>query len=240
MLKLARVLLLAVLLVFWFIFGLLLCLVRPRHRNNVYVFASMYHAVCPLLGLKVKVILPPGVDEIGPAVYVCNHQTNFDIFTVTGAVRPGVVAVGKKSLAWIPLFGILFWLSGNVLIDRSNRSRAISTISQVVDRIKSRGTSIWMFPEGTRSQGRGLLPFKAGAFHTAVQAGVPVVPIICSSYFGQVDLNRWDNGEVLIEMLPPLCSKEHGAAGIRELTETCRVQMEAKLAELDSKVRRPV
>jgi 1-acyl-sn-glycerol-3-phosphate acyltransferase len=41
-------------------------------------------------------------------------------------------------------------------------------------------------------------------------------------------------------MLPPLCSKEHGAAGIRELTETCRVQMEAKLAELDGKVRRPV
>ncbi|MFM4736418.1 1-acyl-sn-glycerol-3-phosphate acyltransferase, partial [Aeromonas caviae] len=55
MLKLARVLLLALLLVFWFLFGLLLCLVRPRHPNNVYVFARMYHAVCPLIGLKVRV-----------------------------------------------------------------------------------------------------------------------------------------------------------------------------------------
>lgn len=52
MLKLARVLLLGLLLIFWFLFGLLLCLVRPRHPNNVYVFARMYHAVCPLIGLR--------------------------------------------------------------------------------------------------------------------------------------------------------------------------------------------
>ncbi|MGL5484347.1 MAG: 1-acyl-sn-glycerol-3-phosphate acyltransferase, partial [Aeromonas veronii] len=89
---------------------------------------------------------------------------------------------------------------------------------------------------GTRSQGRGLLPFKAGAFHTAVQAEVPVVPIVCSSYFGQVDLNRWDNGEVLVEVMAPVCSKEHGASGIRDLSDTCRARMEAKLAELDSKL----
>ncbi|MDE9520054.1 1-acyl-sn-glycerol-3-phosphate acyltransferase, partial [Xenorhabdus bovienii] len=76
MLKLARVLLLTLLLVFWFVFGLLLCLVRPRHPNNVFVFARMYHAICPLLGLKVKVIIPDEVKSVGPAVYVCNHQSN--------------------------------------------------------------------------------------------------------------------------------------------------------------------
>jgi hypothetical protein len=112
MLKLARVLLLALLLVFWFLFGLLLCLVRPRHPNNVYVFARMYHAVCPLIGLKVRVTVADEVKSVGPAVYVCNHQSNYDIFTVTGAVQPGVVAVGKKSLLWLPFFGLIFWLSG--------------------------------------------------------------------------------------------------------------------------------
>lgn len=153
MLKIARVLLLGLLLIFWFLFGLLLCLVRPRHPNNVYVFARMYHAVCPLIGLKVRVTVADEVKSVGPAVYVCNHQSNYDIFTVTGAVQPGVVAVGKKSLLWLPFFGLIFWLSGNVLIDRSNRSRAIGTIGQVVDRIKARGTSIWMFPEGPVPRG---------------------------------------------------------------------------------------
>lgn len=97
MLKIARVLLLGLLLIFWFLFGLLLCLVRPRHPNNVYVFARMYHAVCPLIGLRVKVTVADEVKSVGPAVYVCNHQSNFDIFTVTGAVQPGVVAVGKRA-----------------------------------------------------------------------------------------------------------------------------------------------
>ncbi len=65
---------------------------------------------------------------------------------------------------------------------------------------------------------------------------MPVVPIVCSSYFGQVDLNRWDNGEVLVEVMAPVCSKEHGASGIRNLSDTCRARMEAKLTELDSKL----
>ena len=102
MLKIARVLLLGLLLIFWFLFGLLLCLVRPRHPNNVYVFARMYHAVCPLIGLRVKVTVADEVKSVGPAVYVCNHQSNFDIFTVTGAVQPGVVAGVSGHVARVP------------------------------------------------------------------------------------------------------------------------------------------
>ncbi|MGL5948210.1 MAG: 1-acylglycerol-3-phosphate O-acyltransferase [Aeromonas sp.] len=234
MLMLLRSLLLGLLLIGWFIFGTLLCLVRPRHPNNVYAFAQLFHKICPLLGLTVTIKVDAALEQVGPAVYICNHQSNFDIFTVIGAVRPGVVAVGKKSLKWIPLFGQLFWLSGNVLIDRSNRSRARGTINQVVDKIKQHGTSIWMFPEGTRSQGRGLLPFKAGAFHTAVQAGVPIVPVVCSSYFHQINLNRWDNGEIIIEMLAPVRTDEVGATAIRELSDHCRDLIAERLVALDA------
>ena len=58
-----------------------------------------------------------------------------------------------------------------------------------------------MFPEGTRSKGRGLIPFKTGAFHTAIAAKVPLVPIVCSSYADKL-INRWDNGEIIVEMMP--------------------------------------
>ena len=168
MLKILRLGLLGVLMLVWFVLGLFICLLRPRHRTNVYWLSNrMMHRVYPLLGVKVTVTIPDECKDLGPAVYVANHQTNWDIVVLTGAVQPGVVAVGKKSLVWLPLFGILFYLSGNILIDRSNRSRAIDTIRQVVDKIRSRQISIWMFPEGTRSRGRGLLPFKTGAFHTA-------------------------------------------------------------------------
>ena len=238
MLKILRLGLLGVLMVVWFVLGLFICLLRPRHRTNVYWLSNrMMHRVYPLLGIKVTVTIPDACKDLGPAVYVANHQTNWDIVVLTGTVQPGVVAVGKKSLVWLPLFGILFYLSGNILIDRSNRSRAIDTIRQVVDKIRSRQISIWMFPEGTRSRGRGLLPFKTGAFHTAMQAGVPIVPVVATSYAKQIDLNRWDNGEVLIEMLPPIDPSGWEREQVRECADHVRELMKAKLEELDRRVR---
>ncbi|MGL4751404.1 MAG: 1-acylglycerol-3-phosphate O-acyltransferase [Aeromonadaceae bacterium] len=240
MLKLIRLLILGLMMVVWFLIGLAICLFRPRHRTNVYWLSNrLLRFALPVIGLKVRLHIPAGIDKLGPAVYVANHQTNWDIVVLTCAVQPGVVAVGKKSLVWLPLFGILFYLSGNILIDRSNRSRAIDTIRQVVDKIRERRLSIWMFPEGTRSRGRGLLPFKTGAFHTAMQAGVPIVPIVASSYATQVDLNRWDNGEVCIEMLAPVDSQQWARDQVRECSEVIRAQMVAKLAELDQQARRP-
>ncbi len=237
MLKLLRLALLGVLMLIWFVLGLFLCLLRPRHRNNVYwLSCRMMHLACPLVGVKVQITIPEACRNLGPAVYTANHQTNWDIIVLTGAVQPGVVAVGKKSLVWLPLFGILFYLSGNILIDRSNRSRAIDTIRQVVDKIRSRRISIWMFPEGTRSRGRGLLPFKTGAFHTAMQAGVPIVPVVATSYAKQIDLNRWDNGEVRIEMLPPIDPNGWARDQVRECADHVRDLMNTKLQELDRQV----
>jgi 1-acyl-sn-glycerol-3-phosphate acyltransferase len=155
---------------------------------------------------------------------------------VSSAVTPKVVTVGKKSLAWMPLFGQLYWLTGNILIDRANRSKAKGTIDQVVDSIKNSDVSIWMFPEGTRSRGRGLLPFKTGAFHAAIGAQVPIIPIVCSST-DHIKLNRWNNGHVIIEMLPPVSSEGYGKESVRELANSCREQMKEKLEALDEEVK---
>ena len=238
MLKVLRIITLIVLLVVWFVIGMLVCLARPRHKNNVYYLSRMLNWACWVLGVKVKRIIPDECRNIGSAVYVANHQTNYDIM-VLGCVMPGTVSMGKQSLAWIPLFGQVYYLSGNILIDRARSSKAADTIRQVVAKIKQRGISIWMFPEGTRSKGRGLIPFKTGAFHTAIAAKVPLVPIVCSSYAGQIDLNRWDNGEIIVEMLPPVDSQQWKRATVKDCSNTIRALMESKLAELDAKVKKP-
>jgi len=146
------------------------------------------------------------------------------------------VTVGKKSLAWIPFFGQLYWLTGNLLIDRDNRTKAHGTISQVVNHINKRNISIWMFPEGTRSRGRGLMPFKTGAFHAAISAGVPIVPICVSNTNDKIKLNRWSNGLVIIEMLPPIDTAQYGKERLRELSNHCHQIMADKIAELDAEV----
>jgi lysophosphatidate acyltransferase len=93
--------------------------------------------------------------------------------------------MAKKELQWMPLLGGFMSLSGAVFVDRGNNAKAVHSLKAAGDYMKVHTTSLWLFPEGTRSmrQHNDMLPFKKGAFHTAVQAGVPVIPVICENYW---------------------------------------------------------
>jgi 1-acyl-sn-glycerol-3-phosphate acyltransferase len=156
--------------------------------------------------------------------------------TAANIVLPPTVTVGKKSLLWIPFFGQLYWLTGNLLIDRNNRAKAHSTIAEVVNHFKKGKISIWMFPEGTRSRGRGLLPFKTGAFHAAIAAGVPIIPVCVSNTSNKINLNHLNNGLVIVEMLPPVDTSKYGKDQVRELAAHCRELMAQHIAQLDKEV----
>lgn len=215
----------------------IVCLLRPFHRNNVYLTAKYLGKVTKIFGLEVEVRVPDSVKTMSPVVYICNHQNSYDIFTVANAVLPNTVSVGKKSLKWIPFFGQMYWLTGNILIDRKNTSKAINTIALTAKKIKEKQLSVWLFPEGTRSNGRGLLPFKTGAFRTAIQADVPVVPICASNIHGSINLNRWNNGKMIIEMLEPVDLSDVGKDNIRSVVNEVRDNMATKIAELDHEVK---
>ena len=94
-------------------------------------------------------------------------------------------------------------------------------------------TSIWVFPEGTRNLGKGLLPFKKGAFHMAIAAGVPIVQVCVSNYVTQMKLNRWDSGSVLIRSLPPITTCGLTVDDIPQLLLTCQTQMDECIAQMD-------
>lgn len=205
---------------------------QPRHPKHVANVANWFSAMSCIFGVKLTVRVPENLNDAGPYVFVGNHQNNFDLITVTGAVQPGTVSVGKKSLIWIPIFGFIYWLSGNILIDRNNKSKAVGVISSVAEKIRQGHLSVWMFPEGTRSRGRGLLPFKTGAFHTAIQAGVPIVPVCCSDTHEKIKLNRWNNGEVIIEVLAPISTVGLGREHVRNLSKDVHGIMEKRIAEL--------
>ncbi|MFC2553598.1 MAG: 1-acyl-sn-glycerol-3-phosphate acyltransferase, partial [Rodentibacter sp.] len=139
---------------------------------------------------------------------------------------------------WVPFFGILYWVSGNIFLDRDNRSKAHNTMTKLAERINKDNLSIWMFPEGTRSRGRGLLPFKTGAFYAAVAAGVPIIPVVCSTTQNKIKLNRWDNGKVICEMMEPIDTSNYSKENVRELAAYCHDLMAKRIAELDAEIAR--
>ncbi|WP_406664102.1 1-acylglycerol-3-phosphate O-acyltransferase [Gallaecimonas sp. GXIMD1310] len=230
MLAVLRVTLLLLIVMLVGVFGSLYCLLRPFHPNHVYRFAHLFGGLAPLLGAKVKI---EGEENLpaGPVVFIGNHQSTWDLFTASNAVRPRTVTIGKKSLKWIPFFGLLYWLSGNILIDRNNKSRAKGTIDETARRIREDNLSVWLFPEGTRSYGRGLLPFKTGAFYTAIAAGVPIVPIVVSN-LDDKRLNRWHNGTVTLRYLPPVSTEGLDRSQARALSERCHQMMAQTLKEI--------
>ncbi|NRN27988.1 1-acylglycerol-3-phosphate O-acyltransferase [Photorhabdus heterorhabditis] len=219
------------------VLGGIYCVFRPRNPHHVMVFGHMFGRLSKVFGIKIIERIPAEAKNYGPSIYIGNHQNSYDMITMSNAVQPSTVTVGKKSLVLIPFFGQLYWLTGNILIDRANRAKAHSTITQVVEQIQKRRISVWMFPEGTRSRGRGLLPFKTGAFHAAISAGVPVVPVCVSSIAnGNIKLNRWNNGTVIVEMLPPIDTSGYTKEQVRELAEYCHQVMKVKIEELDKEL----
>ncbi|CDG89307.1 1-acylglycerol-3-phosphate O-acyltransferase [Xenorhabdus bovienii] len=218
------------------LFGSIYCLFSPRNPGHVMTFGHAFGKLHKVFGIKMLERIPEEAKQYGPSIYIGNHQNNYDMVTMSNAVQPRTVTVGKKSLLFIPFFGPLYWLTGNILINRENRSKAHGTISQVVQQIKKRHISVWMFPEGTRSRGRGLLPFKTGAFHAAIAAGVPIVPVCVSSTHDRIKFNRWNNGTVIVEMLPPIDTTKYTKEQVRQLAEHCRQMMQAKIEELNNEV----
>ncbi|SNV55941.1 1-acyl-sn-glycerol-3-phosphate acyltransferase [Pasteurella multocida] len=236
MLKLLRIIVVVICCILICVFGTLYSFIRFRNPSNVGVVARWFGRLYPLFGLKVEHRFPENADNIGSCIYIGNHQNNYDMVTISYMVKPRTVSVGKKNLIWIPFFGIVYWVTGNILIDRENRTKAHGTMNEVARRIKEDNLSVWMFPEGTRSRGRGLLPFKTGAFYAAVAAGVPVVPVVCSTTQGKIDLNRWDNGKVICEMLDPIDTSMYSKDNVRELAAHCHEIMAKRIAELDAEI----
>lgn len=236
MIALLRVLAIVIFAIVMFVFGCGYCLLSPRNPKHVFTFGRLFGKMSRVFGIKLELRVPDNAYERGQHIYIANHQNNWDLFTVSSAVTPKVVTVGKKSLVWVPLFGQLYWLTGNILIDRANRSKAKGTIDQIIDTMKGSDVSAWIFPEGTRSRGRGLLPFKTGAFHAAVGANLSIIPVVCSST-NHLKFNQWDNGHVIVEMLSPVSVEGLEKDDIRDLANDCREKMKLKLQQLDEEVK---
>ncbi|HHE3463477.1 1-acylglycerol-3-phosphate O-acyltransferase [Pasteurella multocida] len=236
MLKLLRTIVIVFCCLLICVLGSIYSFIRFRNPSNVGIMARWFGRLHPLFGLTVEPRFPKNVDKFGRCIYIGNHQNNYDMVTISYMVQPRTVSVGKKSLIWIPFFGLLYWVTGNILIDRENRTKAHGTMNEVARRINDDDLSVWMFPEGTRSRGRGLLPFKTGAFYAAIAAGVPIVPVVCSTTQGKIDLNRWDNGKVICEMLEPIDVSAYDKENVRELAAHCHQLMAQRIAELDAEI----
>lgn len=162
-----------------FTMGTIAVLLHTVFRNEelTWRFArSQARALARVMGVRVKV---RGLEHLDgrPCVFVSNHRSHFDIAAILGFV-PGINRfTAKKELFREPVLGLVMRTMGMVPVDREHPEKAIERLKS----LRKDGHSLVFFPEGTRSKDGVLGPFKKGAFVTAIELGLPIVPIACRS-----------------------------------------------------------
>lgn len=151
--------------------------VFDRRGNTPHRVARLWAKIV-LWGCGVKVTVE-GLENIRlgrPYIYAANHQSQFDIPAVLGYLPAQFRWLAKKELFQIPLFGLAMRRVGYIPIDRSHPKEAIKSLEEAARKIRG-GTSVLIFPEGTRSVDGRLLPFKMGGMVLALKSRCPVVPL---------------------------------------------------------------
>ncbi|EDM46623.1 lysophospholipid acyltransferase family protein [Marinobacter algicola] len=216
------------------LFALVLYVARPFNPDNNRLLARTIARVGrSLLGMERPLEGADNMPQDRPTVVIANHQHNDDLFVMGDLLPPRTVTVGKSSLIWIPFFGQVFWLGGNVILNRGRSHKAVAVMQATSEAISRDRKSLWVFPEGTRSRGRGLQSFKKGAFHAAIASGAPITMVCASQYYDRTLGWSGRREPVAIRVLPPIETAGLTVADIPQLMAQCHQQMDAAITAFD-------
>ncbi|MBT8481622.1 MAG: HAD-IB family hydrolase [Myxococcales bacterium] len=159
-------------------FGLAAGLLNRSKREAINVMGSVWgDLAASAAGIDLRVEGQEHLWSHRPAVFIFNHQSGLELVLLLKLLRRDFTGIAKQEIRHNPIFGPLFQAAGAVFIDRSDTAKAIEALGPAVEALRH-GRSLIIAPEGTRSTTTAVGPFKKGAFHLAMDANVPVVPVV--------------------------------------------------------------
>lgn len=172
-----KVTLVVIFTVFLSIIALLSSIIDRTFKSYFVISKIFSWGVLTFSGIKLKVTGLENFDKNGTYVFVSNHSSQYDIPAMQFSVPLKLSMVFKKELGKIPLFGWQLRTGPYIMIDRQNVEKAIKSIEKAKQLMQTKGFSVILFAEGTRSKTGEIQPFKRGAFNLASKVGFPVVPV---------------------------------------------------------------
>ncbi|XP_053328646.1 1-acyl-sn-glycerol-3-phosphate acyltransferase beta [Spea bombifrons] len=215
------------------------CLLKSGGRNvkNMRVIKSFVRTMKYFYGLRFEVKGLENFNVEGPCVIISNHQSVLDMMGLMEILPDRCVQIAKKELLYAGSVGLITYLGGVIYINRKRTSDAKSIMASVAQEMIDDNLKVWIYPEGTRNISDDLLPFKKGAFHLALQAQVPIIPVVYSSFSSFYDKRKllFTGGTIKVEILPKIEISGLTEADISDLTESCYQTMRQVFFRLSDK-----
>lgn len=196
-----------------------------RRLGNDLALSLGFPSFLALAGVRIRVVGARNLWARRPAVFVMNHQSGLDAMIVGALLRQGFSGLGKKEAQYSPATFLMGTATDAVFVDRADSTKGRAAQEQLVERLRS-GLSVFVAPEGTRSDTGELGPFRTGAFHVARTAGVPMVPIVLRNAFelmpGKSKLIH--SGVVDVAVLEPISTDDWTRESVRDDVAAVRQQ----------------
>ena len=207
-------------------------LTRSMNKSRNFSTSLFADTAAAITGMEIDVTGEEHIWSNRPCVFIFNHQSQADVIIVPYILRRYLAGVGKKEIADVPIIGKIMQWGGTVLIDRENSKSAQEAMAPLIDVMRKEGRSVCIAPEGTRSTSTTLGRFKKGAFHLAMQAKVPIVPIVIHNAIDVAPRGQFvfKPATVKVTVLPPVSTDNWRVENLDQHIDAVRDQF---LIELD-------
>jgi len=196
-----------------------------RRKGKIFRWVSKTYAriLLPLFGVTVETRGLHRVDPAARYVFLSNHASHVDSLALARSIPHPLHFVFKKELSKVPVFGWVLLSLGQVMVDRKNAVQSRAALAAAATALEG-NNSILIYGEGTRSRDGKLQPLKKGAFHIALQAGLPIVPVRVSGSHevlpsGSLDVRP---GHVVVELFDPIPTAGRAEADLPDLMARVR------------------
>lgn len=190
-------------------------------------WSSMWaRAIFAGVGIKVHSFVHEPIPKDQPVIFVANHQNMLDIIACAAAMPKPYGFLAKAELRKMPFIGRVLQRSACVFVDRSSPRGSVQSLKEAAVQVRS-GNSVLVYPEGTRSFGRTVMPFRRGAFLLALEANVPIVPVVQLDNHLALDerIKVASSRNIRVHICKPISTTGYKRSAIQELMDEVRGAM---------------
>ncbi|XP_054440769.1 1-acyl-sn-glycerol-3-phosphate acyltransferase beta [Pteronotus mesoamericanus] len=205
------------------------CLLRHGGRTveNMSIISWFVRSFKYLYGLRFDVKGRQKLTVDRPCVIISNHQSILDMMGLMEVLPERCVQIAKRELLFTGPVGLIMYLGGVFFINRQRSQTAMTVMADVGERMTRDNLKVWIYPEGTRNDSGDLLPFKKGAFYLAVQAQVPIIPVVYSDFSSFYNTRKkiFTSGTIKVDVLDAIPTSGLTVDDIPQLMDTCHEAM---------------